>query len=202
MKGEKGAHHLASELVAPSPTFLLIPWHWLALCSVLHCAFLYHSYQHLHPHSLHLDPYQFTCRIIYGYTNGADSKDHMFTRMEGMVDTGTNGDNNGSIKDLVAGDEEGENSVASVEDQLRKGMTVYDMFCKADPPYDKTLLQLQSFLSGLFCNEKLLRTKKWNALHEKKKPNPPSRRSLLWLGIDDKPTPSRVFCACAGGYVV
>ncbi|KAM2887577.1 hypothetical protein FF1_011427 [Malus domestica] len=58
MKGEKGAHHLASELVAPSPTFLLIPWHWLALCSVLHCAFLYHSCQHLHPHSLHLDPYQ------------------------------------------------------------------------------------------------------------------------------------------------
>ncbi|XP_048427631.1 anaphase-promoting complex subunit 2-like [Pyrus x bretschneideri] len=105
--------------------------------------------------------------------NSSDSEDHVFTRMEGMVDTGKRGDNNGSIVDLVAGDEEGESSVASVEDQLRKGMTVYEcwiicfckavsnlspytflqMFCIADPPYDKTLLQLQSFLPGLVSDE-------------------------------------------------
>lgn len=44
-----------------------------------------------------------------------------------MVDTGKNGGNNGSIEDLVVGDEEGESSVASVEDQLRKEMTVYEV---------------------------------------------------------------------------
>ncbi|CAL8992580.1 unnamed protein product [Prunus brigantina] len=79
---------------------------------------------------------------------GADSEDQVFTLMEGMVDSG-------------------ESSVASVEDQLHKEMTVYKfilgmltnfgsmaldrthntlkMFCIADPPYDKTLQQLQSF---------------------------------------------------------
>ncbi|TQD89262.1 hypothetical protein C1H46_025111 [Malus baccata] len=135
-----------------------------------------------------------------------------------MVDTGTNGDNNGSIEDLVAGDEEGESSVASVEDQLRKGMTVYEMFCIADPPYDKTLLQLQSFLSGLVSDEKLEPRDGMHFMKNKiilhavspvpflplpsEKTKPPSRRSLLRLGIDDKPTLSRVFCACAGGYVV
>ncbi|KAB2634660.1 anaphase-promoting complex subunit 2 [Pyrus ussuriensis x Pyrus communis] len=79
-----------------------------------------------------------SCKIAW---SRADSEDHVFTRMEGMVDTGKKGDKNGSIVDLVAGDEEGESSVASVEDQLRKGMTVYEMFCIADPPYDKTLLR-------------------------------------------------------------
>ncbi|KAM2330420.1 hypothetical protein ACFX1X_021251 [Malus domestica] len=115
---------------------------------------------------------------ILAESPGADSEDHMFTLMEGMVDTGKNGGNNGSIEDLVVGDEEGESSVASVEDQLRKEMTVYEkfilgmltnfgsmaldrihntlkMFCIADPPYDKTLQQLQSFLSGLVSEEKL-----------------------------------------------
>ena len=29
------------------------------------------------------------------------------------------------------------------------------MFCIADPPYDKSLQQLQSFLSGLVSEEKL-----------------------------------------------
>lgn len=29
------------------------------------------------------------------------------------------------------------------------------MFCLADPPYDKSLQQLQSFLSGLVSEEKL-----------------------------------------------
>ncbi|CAB4261743.1 unnamed protein product [Prunus armeniaca] len=109
---------------------------------------------------------------------GADSDDHVFTLMEGMVDSGKNGGTNGSIEDLIVADEEGESSVASVEDQLRKEMTVYEkfilgmltnfgsmaldrihntlkMFCIADPPYDKTLQQLQSFLTGLVSEEKL-----------------------------------------------
>ncbi|CAL8992584.1 unnamed protein product [Prunus brigantina] len=54
---------------------------------------------------------------------GADSEDHVFTLMEGMVDSGKNGGMNGSIEDLIVADEEGESSVASVEDQLRKEMT-------------------------------------------------------------------------------
>ena len=33
--------------------------------------------------------------------------------------------------------------------------TFLQMFCIADPPYDKTLQQLQSFLSGLVSEEKL-----------------------------------------------
>ncbi|XP_042978465.1 anaphase-promoting complex subunit 2 isoform X2 [Carya illinoinensis] len=109
---------------------------------------------------------------------GAESSDHVFTLMEGMVETGKNGGDSGSCEELLVGDEEGERSVASAEDQIRKEMTVYEkfimgmltnfgsmgldrihntlkMFCVADPPYDKTLQQLQSFLSGLVSEEKL-----------------------------------------------
>lgn len=105
---------------------------------------------------------------------GAESDDHVFTLVEGMVDANKNGVNSGSCEELL---EEG-SSVASVEDQLRKEMTVYEkyimgmltnfislpldrihntlkMFCVADPPYDKSLQQLQSFLSGLVAEEKL-----------------------------------------------
>lgn len=108
---------------------------------------------------------------------GEDSNDNVFTLMEGMVDTGKNVGSSGACEDLVA-DDDGERSVASVEDQLRKEMTVYEkfimgmltnfgnmaldrihntlkMFCIADPSYDKTLQQLQSFLSGLVAEEKL-----------------------------------------------
>lgn len=108
---------------------------------------------------------------------GEDSNDNVFTLMEGMADTGKNVGSSGACEDLVA-DDEGERSVASVEDQLRKEMTVYEkyimgmltnfgstaldrihntlkMFCTADPSYDKTLQQLQSFLSGLVAEEKL-----------------------------------------------
>lgn len=49
-----------------------------------------------------------------------------------MLDAGKKGDTNGSIEDLVAGDEEGESSVASVEDQLRKEMAVYEVWCVRD----------------------------------------------------------------------
>lgn len=54
----------------------------------------------------------------------------MFTLMEGMIDTGKNTANDGNCEDLIVGDEEGESSVASVEDQLRKEMTVYEV-CNA-----------------------------------------------------------------------
>ncbi|XVE91526.1 hypothetical protein REPUB_Repub01dG0017200 [Reevesia pubescens] len=109
---------------------------------------------------------------------GTDPSNHVFTLVEGMVDTSKNSGNTGNCEELLAGDEEVERSVASVEDQLRKEMTVYEkfimgmltnfgsmaldrihntlkMFCVADPPYDKSLQQLQSFLSGLVSEEKL-----------------------------------------------
>ncbi|OMO93261.1 hypothetical protein CCACVL1_06561 [Corchorus capsularis] len=109
---------------------------------------------------------------------GTDPSDHVFTLVEGMVDASKNSGNSGNSEELLAGDEEAERSVASVEDQLRKEMMVYEkfimgmltnfgsmaldrihntlkMFCIADPPYDKSLQQLQSFLSGLVSEEKL-----------------------------------------------
>lgn len=57
---------------------------------------------------------------------GEDSNDNVFTLMEGMVDTGKNVGSSGACEDLVA-DDEGERSMASVEDQLRKEMTVYEV---------------------------------------------------------------------------
>ena len=46
--------------------------------------------------------------------------------MEGVGDTGKTAGSSGNCEDLV-GDEEGDRSVASVEDQLRKEMTVYEV---------------------------------------------------------------------------
>ncbi|KAJ8547942.1 hypothetical protein K7X08_021178 [Anisodus acutangulus] len=109
---------------------------------------------------------------------GTDSADHAFTLVETMNDTGKSGTIDGGCEELLAGDEDGERSVASVEDQLRKEMTVYEkfimgmltnfgsmalnrihntlkMYCIADPTYDKSLQKLQSFLSGLVAEEKL-----------------------------------------------
>lgn len=108
----------------------------------------------------------------------ADSSDHKFTLVEALVDSGKTGANVGSCEELLGVDEDGERSVASVEDQLHKEMTVYEkfitgmltnfgsmaldrihntlkMFCIGDPSYDKSLQQLQSFLSGLVAEEKL-----------------------------------------------
>ncbi|KAL8104650.1 hypothetical protein AgCh_028758 [Apium graveolens] len=108
---------------------------------------------------------------------GTDSSDHVFTLVDGMVDIGKTGISSGNCEELTA-DEDGDRSVASVEDQLRKEMTIYEkfitgmltnfgsmalerihntlkMFCIADPTYDKSLQQLQSFLSGLVAEEKL-----------------------------------------------
>ncbi|EEF39961.1 E3 ubiquitin ligase apc2, putative [Ricinus communis] len=116
-----------------------------------------------------------TSKGILAESPGANANDHVFTLVEGMADVTKNGD---SCEKLLVGDEEGERSVASVEDQIRKEMTVYEkfimgmltnfgsmaldrihntlkMFCVADPPYDKSLQQLQSFLSGLVSEEKL-----------------------------------------------
>ncbi|GAB4829126.1 anaphase-promoting complex subunit 2 [Ancistrocladus abbreviatus] len=106
-----------------------------------------------------------------------DSDDRIFTLVECIADSGRSVQV-GTNEELLMGDEDGERSVASVEDQLRKEMTVYEkfimgmltnfgsmaldrihntlkMFCIADPPYDKSLQQLQSFLSGLVSEEKL-----------------------------------------------
>ncbi|XP_012567905.1 anaphase-promoting complex subunit 2-like [Cicer arietinum] len=115
---------------------------------------------------------------IIAESPGGDSSDHVYTIMENMAETSKNGGGNGNTQELLGGDEEEERSVASVENQLRKEMTVYEkfimgmltnfgsmaldrihntlkMFCIADPPYDKSLQQLQSFLSGIVSEEKL-----------------------------------------------
>lgn len=44
-----------------------------------------------------------------------------------MAEGGKAGVGSGSSEELLAGDEDGERSVASVEDQLRKEMTVYEV---------------------------------------------------------------------------
>ncbi|XP_040862812.1 anaphase-promoting complex subunit 2 isoform X1 [Glycine max] len=115
---------------------------------------------------------------IIAESQGADSSDHVYTIVENMAETSKNGASTGCAQELLGGEEEEERSVASVENQLRKEMTVYEkfilgmltnfgsmaldrihntlkMFCIADPPYDKSLQQLQSFLSGLVSEEKL-----------------------------------------------
>ena len=44
-----------------------------------------------------------------------------------MVDTSKAGANTGGCEELLVGDDDGERSVASVEDQLHKEMTVYEV---------------------------------------------------------------------------
>lgn len=58
---------------------------------------------------------------------GVDSVDHVYTIMENMADTSKNGGSNGNTQELLGGDEEEDRSVASVENQLRKEMTVYEV---------------------------------------------------------------------------
>ncbi|KAG5527670.1 hypothetical protein RHGRI_028561 [Rhododendron griersonianum] len=109
---------------------------------------------------------------------GADSNDHIFTLVDGTADTSKTGANTGGYEELVVGDDDGDRSVASVEDQLHKEMAVYEkfvimmlgslggmeshkihnklkMFYVADPRYDKSPQQLESFLSGLVAEDKL-----------------------------------------------
>ncbi|XP_072960553.1 anaphase-promoting complex subunit 2 isoform X2 [Typha angustifolia] len=111
-------------------------------------------------------------------SGGAEADDHVFTLIDNLSDSNKSSISNENCEGLLMMDEEGERSVASVEEQLRKEMTVYEkfivgmltnfgsmtldrihntlkMFCIAEPSYDKSLQQLQSFLSGLISEEKL-----------------------------------------------
>ncbi|KAK1267336.1 Anaphase-promoting complex subunit 2 [Acorus gramineus] len=111
-------------------------------------------------------------------TPGAVANDNNFTLIEELGDANRNGMTSGSCEELLMADEEGEKTVASVEEQLRKEMTVYEkfivgmltnfgsmaldrihntlkMFCVAELSYDKSLQQLQSFLFELASEEKL-----------------------------------------------
>ncbi|KAL2333269.1 hypothetical protein Fmac_014482 [Flemingia macrophylla] len=65
---------------------------------------------------------------IIAESHGEDSSDHVYTIVENMVETSKNGGNTGGTQELLGGDEEEERSVASVENQLRKEMTVYEKF--------------------------------------------------------------------------
>ncbi|KAH7866289.1 hypothetical protein Vadar_018310 [Vaccinium darrowii] len=115
---------------------------------------------------------------------GADGNDHIFTLVDGTAETSQTGANTGGCEELLLGDDDnddGDRSVPSVEDQLHKEMTVYEkfitwmiknsrsdrmklheihnnlkMYCVAYPCYDKSLQQLQSFLSGLVAEDKLV----------------------------------------------
>ncbi|XP_010488710.1 PREDICTED: anaphase-promoting complex subunit 2-like [Camelina sativa] len=111
--------------------------------------------------------------VLRESTGANSTTSNVLTLVESITDSGKN-----EGQELLTGDEESETSIASVEDQLRKEMTIYEkfimgmltnfgtmalerihntlkMFCVADPSYDKSLQQLQSFLSGLVSEEKL-----------------------------------------------
>lgn len=57
---------------------------------------------------------------------GADPSDHIFTLVDSTGDSSKTGATMGSCEEMI-GDEDGDKSVASVEDQLRKEMTVYEV---------------------------------------------------------------------------
>lgn len=59
---------------------------------------------------------------------GSDSDNHIFTIVSDMVDPNKTGINNTRCEGILAMDEECERSVASVEEQLRKEMTVYEVW--------------------------------------------------------------------------
>ncbi|KAJ4790565.1 Anaphase-promoting complex subunit 2 [Rhynchospora pubera] len=106
---------------------------------------------------------------------GAGHDDPIFTIVDSMSDFNKNGLASEGCQLM---EEESERSVASVEEQLIKEMTVFEkfilglltnygtatldkihntlkMFCTSEPTYDKSLHQLQSFLSDLISEEKL-----------------------------------------------
>ncbi|KAI3696383.1 hypothetical protein L1987_79397 [Smallanthus sonchifolius] len=111
---------------------------------------------------------------IVAESSSADSNDHVYTLVDDMADGGKSVTNN----EVLVADDESETSVASVEDQLKKEMAVYEkfifgmltnignmglerihnslkIFCATNPVYDKSIQQLQSFLSSLVAEEKL-----------------------------------------------
>ncbi|XP_033146493.1 anaphase-promoting complex subunit 2 isoform X1 [Brassica rapa] len=113
-------------------------------------------------------------RVNFWISQGVlrESNANVFTLVESMTNSGKN-----ESEEILASDEESERSIAYVEDQLRKETTIYKnfimamltngsmavdgihnrlkMFYVADPAYDKSLQQLQSFLSRLVAEEKL-----------------------------------------------
>ncbi|PWZ21547.1 Anaphase-promoting complex subunit 2 [Zea mays] len=96
-----------------------------------------------------------TSKGVLTESAGPDADDRTFTVVDSMSDVNKDSIVNERMAEYQMTEEEGESSVASVEEQLKKEMTVYEMFCIAEPSYDKSLQQLQSFLSGLVADEKL-----------------------------------------------
>lgn len=114
-------------------------------------------------------------------SSGAKLGESYYTIVENMGDVGsrscapTLGASDSAVP--LLGEEEGESAVASMEDQLQQEMNVYESYVLgmltnfdalpldrihnmlkmfvSDPPYDKSLHQLQSFLAGLVSEEKL-----------------------------------------------
>ncbi|KAJ6910047.1 hypothetical protein NC652_020908 [Populus alba x Populus x berolinensis] len=82
----------------------------------------------------------FYTRGILSESLGKDLNDHVFTLVEGIVDAGKNSGSTGSCEELVGGDEEGERSVASVEDQIRKEMTIYELNSALKEPAVKDMV--------------------------------------------------------------
>lgn len=68
----------------------------------------------------------FCTQGIVTESQGEDSSDHVYTIVENMAETSKNGASAGT-QDLLGGDEEEDRSVASVENQLLKEMTVYEV---------------------------------------------------------------------------
>lgn len=116
--------------------------------------------------------------IAESHAAGTESNNRVFTIIEGTDDIDINDISHGDCEDLLANEDEHGNSVASVEDSLKKEMGIYEkfimgmltnfgtmtldkihntlkIFCVAEPAYDKTLQQLQTFLSLLVSEEKL-----------------------------------------------
>ncbi|KAI5060978.1 hypothetical protein GOP47_0023483, partial [Adiantum capillus-veneris] len=101
-----------------------------------------------------------------------------YTIIENIGDGGSrNGVATNDTAVPLLGEDDGESAVASMEDQLQQEMNVYESYVLgmltnfdalpldrihnmlkmfvSDPPYDKSLQQLQGFLSGLVAEEKL-----------------------------------------------
>ncbi|KAJ1271596.1 hypothetical protein BS78_06G139500 [Paspalum vaginatum] len=119
-----------------------------------------------------------TSKGVLTESEGPGADDRTFTVVESMSDVNKNSIANERLAEYQMTEDEGESSVASVEEQLRREMAVYEkyiigmltnfgsmsldrihntlkIFCISEPSYDKTLQQLQSFLSGLVADEKL-----------------------------------------------
>lgn len=60
-------------------------------------------------------------------SGGADVDDHIFTIVDNVSDTNKNSSTNENSEGFLMTEEESESSVASVEEQLRKEMTVYEV---------------------------------------------------------------------------